>query len=109
MKRPLRQTEFVQAHPLIRPMDFYGRYFKVSFGKEGDGNGEFIALRATSGEEKGKSLDGAQALSQAAAYRSSAVQPPATALFSISTGRWLPHPVVQNHRAARSLLIGTPI
>ena len=37
----------------------------------------FIALRATSGEEKGKSPDGPQALS--------AVQPPATALGSLSS------------------------
>lgn len=79
MKRPQRQAEFVQTHPLIRPMDFYGRYFKVSFGKEGNdnGNGEFVALRATSGEEKGKSPDDLQALS--------AVQPPASALGSLSS------------------------
>jgi len=78
MKQPQRQTEFVQAHPLIRPMEVYGRYFKVSFGKEDNGNGEFIALRATSGEEKGKSPDDTQALS--------AVQPPASALGSLSSG-----------------------
>jgi transposase len=77
MKQPTRQTEFVQAHPLIRPMDFYGRYLEVSFRKEDHGKGEFIALRATSGEEKGKSPDGPQALS--------AVQPPATALGSLSS------------------------
>ncbi len=106
MKRPQRQTEFVQAHPLIRPMDFYGRYLKVSFapadmsavvpqsgtkaealsavegakagGKEDNGINEFIALKATSGEEKGKSPDDTQALS--------AVQPPVSALRSLSSG-----------------------
>lgn len=78
MKQPTRQEEFIQVHPLIRPMDFYGRYFKVSFGKEndGNGNGEFIALRATSGEVKEESPvpeDGTL----------SAVQPPASALGSL--------------------------
>jgi len=77
MKRPLRQTEFVQAHPLIRPMDFYGRYLEVSFRKEDNGNGEFIALKAPDGESNGKSLDVTQALP--------IVQPPATALGSLSS------------------------
>ena len=84
MKRPSRQEEFLQAHPLIRPMDFYGRYFKVSFGKEdhgngnGNGNSEFIASRATSGEvteESPAPEDGTL----------SAVQPPASALGSLSS------------------------
>jgi transposase len=79
MKEPTRQTEFIEVHPLIRPMEVYGRYFKVSFGKEYDhnDNGEFIALQAPSGEENGKSPDGPQALS--------AVQPPTTALRSLSS------------------------
>ena len=77
MKQPTRQTEFVQAHPLIRPMDFYGRYLKVSFRKEDHGNGEFIALKAPDGEPNGKSLDLTQALP--------IVQPPATALGSLSS------------------------
>ena len=77
MKQPTRQAEFVQAHPLIRPMDFYGRYLKVSFRKEDHGNGEFIALKAPDGEPNGKSLDVTQALP--------IVQPPATALGSLSS------------------------
>jgi hypothetical protein len=79
MREPTRQSEFIEVHPLIRPMEVYGRYFKASFGKE-DNNGELIALTAPRGEKKGKSPDGPQALSQAAAYRSGAVQPPVTAL-----------------------------
>jgi hypothetical protein len=89
MRQPTRQEEFLQVHPLIRPVDFYGRYFKVSLGREDNGNqnnGEFIASGATSGEVKEESpvpKDGT--LSQAAAYRSCAVQPPATALGSLSS------------------------
>jgi hypothetical protein len=77
MKQPTRQTEFVQAHPLIRPMDFYGRYLEVSFRKEDPGNGEFIALKAPDGEPNGKSLDVTQALP--------IVQPLASALGSLSS------------------------
>jgi transposase len=98
MKRPQRQTEFVQAHPLIRPMEFYGRYFKVSFGKEDNGHGEFIALRAPSGEEKGKSPDGPQALS--------AVQPPASALGSLSSGALSSEPAEES-LPAESLGVNT--
>jgi transposase len=73
------QFEFAEAHPLIRPMDFYGRYIQVSFRKEdraGNRDDEFVALQATSGDEKGKSP----------APRSgtlSAVQPPVSALGSL--------------------------
>ena len=67
-------------------MDFYGRIIQVSFGKEDeatngdDGNGEFTALRATSGEpeREGPALDPEQALP--------AVQPPVSALGSLSSG-----------------------
>lgn len=83
MRQPTRQEEFIQVHPLIRPMDVYGQYFKVSFGKENDGhnngNGEFVALRAPSGEVKEESpvaQDGTL----------SAVQPPVSALGSLSSG-----------------------
>jgi len=81
MKQPTRQEEFIQVHPLIRPMDFYGRYFKVSFGKENNndgnnGNGEFIALRATSGEEESPAPENGTLC---------AVQPPASALGSLSS------------------------
>ena len=81
MKQPCRQEEFLQVHPLIRPVDFYGRYFKVSLGREDNGNqnnGEFIASGATSGEIKEESPapeDGTL----------SAVQPPASALGSLSS------------------------
>ena len=57
----------------------YGRWLKVSFRKEnGNGNDEFIALGATSGEPKGKSPEPSRALS--------AVRPPTTALGSLSSG-----------------------
>lgn len=93
MKQPQRQMEFVQAHPLIRPMDFYGRYFKVSFmpaeasakagGKENDGNGngnvEFFASRATGGKDQEKSP-----ASESGTLPT--VQPPASALGSLSSG-----------------------
>jgi hypothetical protein len=81
MRQPTRQEEFLQVHPLIRPVDFYGRYFKVSLGREDNGNhnnGEFIASGATSGEVKEESPvpeDGTLC----------AVQPPATALGSLSS------------------------
>jgi len=34
VKEPAEQREFVQAHPLIRPMSDYGRYVSVSLRKE---------------------------------------------------------------------------
>ena len=84
MKQPTRQLEFIEVHPLIRPMEFYGRYFKVSFGKENGHNGEFVALPAPSGVGKGKGPDGPRALS--------AAQPPATALGSLSERGGTPLP-----------------
>ena len=79
IKSRARQQEFelAQSHPLIRPMADYGRWLKVSFRKE-NGNDEFIALGATSGEPKGKSPEPSRALS--------AVRPPTTALGSLSSG-----------------------
>jgi hypothetical protein len=59
-------------------MDFYAQYLKVSFRKEHNGNDEFIALRAASGEQKRKSPALCQALP--------AVQPPVSALRSLSSG-----------------------
>jgi hypothetical protein len=74
-----QEIQLVQSHPLIRPMADYGRWLKVSFRKEnGDGNGEFIASQATSGEPKEKSPARSRALS--------AVRPPTTALGSLSSG-----------------------
>jgi len=78
MKRPSHQAEFIQNHPLIRPMDTYARLIQVSFRDEADGNGEFIALGATSAETKGKNPEQSRALS--------AVRPPTTALGSLSSG-----------------------
>jgi transposase len=86
IKEPDEQQEFVQAHPLIRPMSDYGRYVKVSFGKEVNpmtesgvkNNDEFTALRAACGAAKEKSLALPQALP--------AVQPPVAALRSLSSG-----------------------
>jgi len=95
-----QEIELVQSHPLIRPMADYGRWLKVSFSpaealgrhslgdsgsaKEGrkkndSGNGEFIALKATSGEPEGKSPAPENGTL-------SAVRPPTTALGSLSSG-----------------------
>jgi len=76
------QFEFLRAHPLIRPLEDYGRYFRVSFSPEEE-NGhdrqkEFTALGATGGEPKGKSPVASRALS--------AVWPPDSALGSLSSG-----------------------
>ena len=75
------QFEFVQDHPLIRPMGDYGRYFRVSFsseyGSDGNDNGEFIALEATGGKKE-KGPGRTQALP--------AAQPPDSALGSLSSG-----------------------
>ncbi|MFH1921464.1 MAG: IS21 family transposase [Planctomycetota bacterium] len=73
------EFEFVQSHPLIRPMADYGQWLKVSFRKDnGNGNGEFIALGATGGKSKEKGPEQGRALP--------AVQPPTTALGSLSSG-----------------------
>jgi hypothetical protein len=79
MKAPTRQSEFIEVHPLIRPLEVYGRYLKVSFGKEDNCHGEFIAFPAPDGEPNGKSptvQSGTLPI----------VQPPATALGSLSSG-----------------------
>ena len=96
MKQPTRQTEFIQVHPLIRPMDFYGRYFKVSFGKENgnhNGNGEFIALRATRGcgtpQPCGEDKEESPAPENGTLC---AVQPPASAIGALSKGCGVPQP-----------------
>ena len=54
IRRPTRQVELIDRHPLIRSMDFYGRHVHVSFRKENDSNqsnenDEFIALADTGG------------------------------------------------------------
>jgi len=77
MKRPSHQAEFVQNHPLIRPMDAYARHIRVSFRDQANGNGEFIALETPSGEPQGKSPAKSRALS--------AVRSPGPALGSLSS------------------------
>jgi transposase len=49
MEEPKRQEAFLQTHPLIRPIDFYGQRVRVSFQKQNNRNSEFIALEAPSG------------------------------------------------------------
>lgn len=83
MKQPQRQLrlDFADQHPLIRPMAHYGRIVQVHFRSDsGDDNGEFSALRATSGEPEKEepALDPGRALP--------AVQPPTSALGSLSSG-----------------------
>jgi transposase len=81
LEKPTRQVEFLDAHPLIRPMDFYAQRVRVSFRKEDNNkssNGEFIALQAASGLKKEEDPDVGQVLS--------AVQPPDSALGSLSSG-----------------------
>jgi hypothetical protein len=103
MKRPQRQQQlgFVDQHPLIRPMEHYGRIVRVDFRPNpGNGNGpsavssgsndEFNALGATSGEspKEEPTLDPGQALP--------AVQPPASALGSLSSGALSSGPAKDN-------------
>jgi transposase len=111
LKQPTRQVELLDHHPLIRPLEFYGRYARVPLRKEDDAkdgsdneNGEFIALGATSGGQNEKGLAVTQALS--------AVQPPASALGSLSSGALPSGPASQSVPDAvapfNSLLKGAP-
>jgi transposase len=81
--RRTRQQEirFAESHPLIRPLEVYGRHVRVSFAKENDGNhnGEFTALRADGGQEDQKEK------SPASNRALPTVQPPAAALGSLSS------------------------
>lgn len=90
MKRPSHQVELVQNHPLIRPMDAYARHIKVSFRQEANGNGEFIALGATGGKRREKGPERSRALP--------AVQPPTSALGSLSSGALSSEPAIHNLR-----------
>ena len=81
MEAPTQQIQFIEVHPLIRPMVFYGQHVRVSLRKEveeEDRNSEFIALEAPSGGDEGKG----PAVSRAP----SAVRPPVAALGSLSSG-----------------------
>jgi transposase len=84
IKDPSRQLELIEHHPLIRPMDYYGRIIRVSFGKEGDdtnhGNGEFTALG-----DAGGSLQTEGPVRQEQ-MGPPAVHPPVSALRSLSSG-----------------------
>jgi len=87
IKRPTRQVELIDRHPLIRPMDFYGRYVHVSFRKENDSNqgntnknDEFVALADTGG-----SLQTEEPI-RLEQMGSPAVHPPVSALGSLSSG-----------------------
>jgi len=91
IKSRARQQEFdlVQSHPLIRPMADYGRWLKVSFRKGNDnGNGEFIAWGAPGGKSKEKGPERCRALP--------AVQPPTTALGSLSSGALSSVPAIRS-------------
>jgi transposase len=80
IERPCRQeqAQFLEKHPIIRDMADYADAVRVSFRQEArkDTN-EFVALEAPSGEHKEKSPP-RRALP--------AVQPPASALGSLSSG-----------------------
>jgi transposase len=86
IKEPSRQLELIEHHPLIRPMDYYGRIIRVCFGKEeqdtdqGNGNGEFVAWGDAGGSP---STEGPVRLEQ---MGPPAVYPPASALGSLSSG-----------------------
>jgi len=90
-----QQFEFVQTHPLIRPMADYGRWLDVSFRK-GKGHGEFVASGAAGGEPKGKSLEQARVLSAARA--------PTAALGPLSSGAGASPGGASSETAPRSLL-----
>jgi transposase len=86
LKDPTRQLELIERHPLIRPMDFYGRLIRVCFGKEeddthdGNGNDEFTALRDAGGSLQ---TEGPVRMEQ---MGPPAVHPPISALGSLSSG-----------------------
>jgi hypothetical protein len=83
MEQPVRQErlELMDEHPLIRNISHYGRFVKVSLRQEENGtNDEFNAWGATSGEIQRE--EPARGLEQALP----AVQPPASALGSLSSG-----------------------
>jgi transposase len=93
LKDPTRQLQLIERHPLIRPMDFYGRLIRVSFGKEDDdtnhGNGEVTALGDAGGSpphsNRRASLEteGPVRMEQ---IGPPAVHPPVSALGSLSSG-----------------------
>jgi hypothetical protein len=86
LKDPTKQLQLIESHPLIRPMDFYGRIIRVSFGKEKDdtnddnGNDEFIASK-----DAGGSLQ-TEGPVRSAQMGPPAVHPPVSALGSLSSG-----------------------
>ena len=83
LKQPTTQAEFIEDHPLIRPLGHYGWFVGVSFHPEQDKEKEkteeaFIALRANGREERRESPDDARAFP--------AGRPPAAALGSLASG-----------------------
>jgi transposase len=81
LREPTRQAEFLEDHPLIRPLEQYGRFVRVSFRKEEEQQNEedaFTALEATSGGLKREGPDGARAFP--------ALRPPDPALGSLASG-----------------------
>jgi len=85
LKDPTRQIQLIDRHPLIRPMDFYGRLIHVSFRKEdntyhSNGNGEFIALGDTGGSLQAEEPIRVEQMGPPA------VHPPVSALGSLSSG-----------------------
>jgi len=86
LKDPSRQLRLIESHPLIRPMDFYGRVISVSFEREKD---EFIALRDTGGSpphsNRRASLE-TEGPVRSRQMGPPAVHPPASALGSLSSG-----------------------
>ena len=97
MEHPQRQQqlEFMDKHPIIRSMSDYGRLASVSFREQQRQESpvpseaqkdEFTALEATSGEKKEKSPSACEAVKASEGRALPAVQPPASALGSLSSG-----------------------
>jgi len=76
IKKPAIQQQFLEEHPLIRPMADYERLVHVSFQQKEETD-EFIALGTPSGGQKGKGPAPGQTLP--------AVQSPVLALGSLSS------------------------
>ena len=97
MKQPTRQIELLDHHPLIRPLDFYGRYVRVPLRKEeqtkdgnDNGNGEFTAF-----EDAGGSLQAEEPI-RLVQMGPPAVHPPASALGSLSSGALSSGPALES-------------
>ena len=91
LREPTRQVEFLEEHPLIRPLAHYAGYVRVSFRKEEEQQKDedtFTAWEATSGEAKREGPEGTRAFP--------ALRPPDPALGSLASGALSSGPAPQS-------------